>query len=58
MDGKWEFTVHTYMGDMKSIMEFAVADGVLTGKGTDGSNGTDGNDCSGRDAVVDRGKER
>lgn len=39
MDGKWEFTVHTYMGDMKSIMEFKVADGVLTGTGTDGSNG-------------------
>lgn len=39
MDGKWEFTVHTYMGDMKSIMEFAVKDGVLTGTGTDGSNG-------------------
>ncbi len=48
MDGKWEFTVHTYMGDMKSIMEFAVADGVLTGTGTDGSNGAS--------APVDNGK--
>ena len=48
MDGKWEFTVHTFMGDMKSIMEFAVADGVLTGTGTDASNGA----C----APVDNGK--
>ena len=39
MDGKWEFTVHTFMGDMKSNMEFAVADGILTGTGTDASNG-------------------
>ena len=39
MDGKWEFTVHTYMGDMRSIMEFKAADGVLTGTGTDASNG-------------------
>ena len=48
MEGKWEFTVHTFMGDMKSIMEFAVADGVLTGTGTDASNGA----C----APVDNGK--
>lgn len=39
MDGKWEFTIHTFMGDMRSIMEFTAADGVLTGTGTDGSNG-------------------
>ena len=39
MEGKWEFTVHTYMGDMRSIMDFKVADGVLTGTGTDASNG-------------------
>ena len=39
MDGKWEFTVHTFMGDMRSIMDFKVVDGVLTGTGTDGSNG-------------------
>ena len=39
MDGKWELTVHTFMGDMKSIMEYKVENGVLTGTGTDGSNG-------------------
>lgn len=39
MDGKWEFTVHTFMGDMRSNMEFKAADGVLTGTGTDASNG-------------------
>lgn len=39
MDGKWEFTVHTFMGDMKSFMDFKVVDGVLTGTGTDASNG-------------------
>lgn len=48
MDGKWEFTVHTFMGDMKSLMEFQVTDGVLTGTGTDGSNGAS--------APVDNGK--
>lgn len=39
MDGKWEFTVHTYMGDMRSIMDFKVDGDVLTGTGTDASNG-------------------
>lgn len=39
MEGKWELTVHTFMGDMRSIMEYKVADGVLTGTGTDASNG-------------------
>lgn len=39
MDGKWEFTVKTPMGPMKSTMEFAVADGVLTGTGVDGMSG-------------------
>ena len=39
MEGKWELTVHTYMGDMRSIMEYKVENGVLTGTGTDGSNG-------------------
>lgn len=39
MDGKWEFTVHTFMGDMRSIMEFKVDGDVLTGTGTDASNG-------------------
>lgn len=42
MEGKWEYTVHTFMGDMRSIMDFKVADGVLTGTGTDGSNGATG----------------
>ena len=39
MEGKWIFTVHTYMGDMSSNMEFEVNGDVLTGRGTDGSNG-------------------
>ena len=39
MDGKWEFTVHTCMGDMRSHMEFKVDGDVLTGTGTDASNG-------------------
>ena len=39
MDGKWEFTVHTFMGDMRSNMEFKVDGDVLTGTGTDASNG-------------------
>ena len=39
MDGKWEFTVHTLMGDMRSHMEFKVDGDVLTGTGTDASNG-------------------
>ena len=39
MDGKWEFTVHTFMGDMRSHMEFKVDGDVLTGTGTDASNG-------------------
>ena len=39
MDGKWEFTVHTFMGDMRSHMEFKVDGDVLTGTGIDASNG-------------------
>ena len=39
MDGKWEFTVHTYMGDMRSHMDFKVDGETLTGTGTDASNG-------------------
>lgn len=48
MDGKWELTVHTFMGDMKSIMDYKVEGDVLTGTGTDGSNG--------ETATVDNGK--
>ncbi|MBR2738997.1 MAG: hypothetical protein IKD88_09835 [Lachnospiraceae bacterium] len=39
MEGKWVFTVHTYMGDMRSNMEFQVEGNVLTGTGEDASNG-------------------
>lgn len=39
MEGKWLFTVHTFMGDMRSHMDFAVDGETLTGTGTDGSNG-------------------
>ncbi len=48
MEGKWEFTVHTYMGDMRSTMDFKVADGVLTGTGTDASNGAVGEVMNGK----------
>ena len=30
MEGKWELTVHTYMGDMRSNMEYHVEGNVLT----------------------------
>ena len=33
MEGQWVFTVHTYMGDMRSNMEFQVEGNVLTGTG-------------------------
>ncbi len=39
MEGKWVFTVYTYMGDMRSNMEFHVDGNVLTGTGEDASNG-------------------
>ena len=39
MEGKWELTVHTYMGDMRSHMEYHVEGNVLTGTGEDASNG-------------------
>ena len=39
MEGKWELTVHTYMGDMRSNMEYHVEGNVLTGTGEDASNG-------------------
>ena len=40
MNGKWELTVHTYMGDMRSLMDYHVEGTVLTGTGEDASNGT------------------
>ena len=39
MNGKWQLTVHTYMGDMRSNMEYHVEGSVLTGTGEDASNG-------------------
>ena len=39
MEGKWELTVHTYMGDMRSNMQYHVEGTVLTGTGEDASNG-------------------
>ncbi len=39
MNGKWELTVHTFMGDMRSIMEYHVEGNVLAGTGEDASNG-------------------
>ena len=30
MNGKWELTVHTYMGDMRSHMDYHVEGNVLT----------------------------
>ena len=48
MEGKWNFTVHTYMGDMNSVYEFKVDGDVLTGTATDCGNGAT--------APVDNGK--
>lgn len=48
MNGKWNFTVHTYMGEMKSVYEFNVDGDVLTGTATDCGNGAT--------ASVDNGK--
>ena len=39
MEGKWELTVHTYMGDMVSFAEYVVEGDVLKGTVTDKSNG-------------------
>ncbi len=39
MDGKWNFTVHTYMGDMASVYDFKTDGEVLTGTATDSGNG-------------------
>lgn len=39
MTGKWDFVVHTYMGDMTSHMDFKVDGTTLTGTGEDAANG-------------------
>ncbi len=39
MEGKWDFVVHTFMGDMTSHMDFKVDGEVLTGTGEDAANG-------------------
>ena len=39
MEGKWLFTVHTFMGDMDSHYDIKVVDGKLEGTATDASNG-------------------
>ncbi|MDO4573226.1 MAG: hypothetical protein Q4C13_07645 [Clostridia bacterium] len=39
LNGKWNLVVHTYMGDMRSLLEIAVEDGKLRGQCTDSSNG-------------------
>ena len=48
MEGKWELTVHTYMGDMRSNMQYHVEGTVLTGTGEDASNGATGEIANGR----------
>ena len=42
MEGKWTFTVHTFMGDMRSHYEFKVDGETLTGTAEDASNGAVG----------------
>ncbi|MCF0228218.1 MAG: hypothetical protein HUJ76_00820 [Parasporobacterium sp.] len=39
MEGKWNFTVHTFMGDMRSIYDIKVVGDKLEGTATDASNG-------------------
>lgn len=39
MTGKWDFVVHTFMGDMTSHMDFKVDGTTLTGTGEDAANG-------------------
>ena len=39
MEGKWEVTIHTYIGDMRSVYDLTVKDGKLEGTATDSSNG-------------------
>lgn len=39
MEGKWLFTVHTFMGDMRSIYDLKVAGDKIEGTATDAANG-------------------
>lgn len=39
MEGKWLFTVHTFMGDMRSHYDIKIDGNTLTGTATDASNG-------------------
>ena len=39
MEGKWTFTVHTFMGDMKSLYDLKVVGDKIEGTATDASNG-------------------
>lgn len=39
MEGKWNFTVHTFMGDMRSTYELKVVGDKIEGTVTDASNG-------------------
>lgn len=48
MNGKWNFVVHTYMGDMASIYDFQVEGDVLTGTCTDAASGATGDVVNGK----------
>ena len=39
LNGTWTITVHTFMGDMRSILNAAVEGDTLTGTVTDAANG-------------------
>ena len=39
LNGTWNITVHTFMGDMRSILNATVEGDVITGTVTDASNG-------------------
>lgn len=39
LNGKWNIVVHTYMGDMRSILDVQVNGNTLVGTCTDASNG-------------------
>jgi len=39
MEGKWNFTVHTFMGDMRSTYELKVVGDKIEGTATDAANG-------------------
>ena len=39
MEGKWNFTVHTFMGDMKSTYDLTVTGDKIEGTATDAANG-------------------